>query len=106
MKARFKAAQLLPKQLLTGWPFAEDFNQSSVSIDVRPEGVPSKCRVASWAQASGAALTLLPVFASPAPGPFEFAAKPPNWTRNFFPDWDRCCGLLRVEDHHRGSVRS
>jgi hypothetical protein len=36
MKARFKAAQLLPKQLLAGWKIAEDFNQSSRSFDVQP----------------------------------------------------------------------
>jgi hypothetical protein len=36
MKARFKGAQLLPKQLFAGWQFAENFNQSSKSFHVRP----------------------------------------------------------------------
>jgi hypothetical protein len=45
---------------------------------------------------------LLPVFASPVAGPFEFAAKPPNWALKFFLDLGSVFLPIRVEDRHPG----
>ncbi|MDB5607537.1 MAG: hypothetical protein JWP25_4437 [Bradyrhizobium sp.] len=63
IKDRFKAAQLLPKQLFAGWQFTKNFNQSSRSFHIRPPkqleqlielAVPGRTAVAGCAQRANA----------------------------------------------------